>query len=230
MGNYLFGYLIFRPEASAILWDPKGSFQLPEKGNPWKSTLDPVQGQPPPKMLTEPRRTKETTVPDMSRGWNSTNEPMHHWPKGIMRNHAKIGTRYIRHDWNWTCLVATGFLEDSMTTLRQIPLLPCHSRVLSTVFFLEWSSWLKTKHKAEWRISQYIQFGMSACRHSQEMIRFSHKQWQTGGVALRKTASTCSGQLRAVGIWLQGLAVQIDNDVEQWSRHRMMHNVAQHRT
>ena len=73
----------------------------------------------------------------MSRGWNSTNEPMHHWPKGIMRSHAKIGTRYIRQDWNWTCLVATGFLEDSMTTLRQIPLLPCHSRVLSTVFF--WS-------------------------------------------------------------------------------------------
>ena len=63
MGNYLFGYLIFRPEASAILWDPKGSFQLPEKGNHWKSTLDPVEGQPPPKMLTEPRRTKETTVP-----------------------------------------------------------------------------------------------------------------------------------------------------------------------
>ena len=56
--------------------------------------------------------------------------------------------------------------------------------------------------KAQSRVTdfQYIQFGMSACRHSQEMIRFSHKQWQTGGVALRKTASTCSGQLRAVGI------------------------------
>ena len=48
------------------------------------STSDRVEGQPTPKMLPEPRRIKETTIPDTSRGWNSTNEPMHHWPKGII--------------------------------------------------------------------------------------------------------------------------------------------------